>query len=196
MTLSAIISVGGKQYRVQEGARLLVDRIAQEEGKTFHPQALLVAENGKTELVPKGFSVTARVVGHVRGEKVHIGKYKRRTGYRRKTGFRAALTELEIEKLGSGRAPAAPAKAEKPAAEKPAAEKPAAEKPAAPKQPERPAGMPRGYEELTVAQIAEAAPGWRRPQLEAALTFERDHGARKGAIAALESALAAKEAKS
>jgi large subunit ribosomal protein L21 len=190
MAISAIISVGGKQYRVQEGARLLVDRIAQEEGKTFHPQALLVADNGKTDLAPKGFNVTARVVGHVRGEKVQIGKYKRRTGYRRKTGFRAALTELEIEKLGSGRAAAAPLEAEKPAAEKPAAEKPAK-----PKQPERPAGMPRGYDELTVAQIAEAALGWRRPQLEAALTFERDHGARKGAIAALESALAAKEAK-
>jgi large subunit ribosomal protein L21 len=194
MAISAIISVGGKQYRVHEGARLLVDRLSQEEGKTFHPQALLVADNGKTELAPKGFNVTARVVGHVRGDKVHIGKYKRRTGYRRKTGFRAALTELEIEKLGSGRAAAAPAKAEQPAAvEKPPA---AATQPAQPKQPERPAGMPRGYEDLTVAQIAEAAPGWRRPQLEAALTFERDHSARKGAIAALESALAAKEAKS
>jgi large subunit ribosomal protein L21 len=187
MAISAIISVGGKQYRVQEGARLLVDRVSQEEGKTFQPQILLLADNGKTELAPEGVNVTARVVGHVRGEKVYVGKYKRRTGYRRKTGFRAALTELQIEKIGSGRAAAAPAKAEKPAA---------TEQPAAPKPAERPAGMPRGYEELTVAQIAEAAPGWRRPQLDAALAFERDHGARKGALAALESALAAKEAKS
>jgi large subunit ribosomal protein L21 len=193
MAISAIISVGGKQYRVQEGARLLVDRVSQEEGKTFHPQILLVADNGKTEVAPKGVNVTARVVGHVRGEKVQIGKYKRRTGYRRKTGFRAALTELQIEKIGTGRVAAAPAKAEKPA---PAEQKPAAEKPAAaPKPPERPAGMPKGYDDLTVAQIAEAAPGWRRPQLEAALAFERDHGARKGAITALEHALAAKEAK-
>jgi large subunit ribosomal protein L21 len=195
MAISAIISVGGKQYRVQEGVRLLVDRVSQEEGKTFHPQILLVADNGKTELAPKGVNVTARVVGHVRGEKVYVGKYKRRTGYRRKTGFRAALTELQIEKIGSGRAAAAaPPKAETPA---PAEKKPAAEKPAAaPKAPERPAGMPKGYDELTVAQIAEAAPGWRRPQLEAALVYERDHDARKGAIAALEHALAAKEAKS
>lgn len=194
MAISAIISVGGKQYRVLEGARLLVDRVTHEEGKTFHPQILLIADNGKTDLAPKGVNVTARVVGHVRGDKVYIGKYKRRTGYRRKTGFRAALTELEIEKIGSGRAAAAPAKTEQPA-EKPAA-KPAAEKAAAPKAPERPAGMPKGYDELTVGQIAEAAPGWRRPQLEAALTFERAHGARKGAISALEHALAAKEAKS
>jgi large subunit ribosomal protein L21 len=187
MAISAIISVGGKQYRVEEGARLLVDRVAHDEGKIFHPQALFVADNGKNELAPKGFNVTARVVAHVRGDKVYVGKYKRRTGYRRKTGFRAALSELEIEKLGSGRAAAAPAKEEKPTA---------AEKPAAPQEPARPAGMPKGYEELTVAQIAEAAHSWRRPQLEAALTFEQDHSARKGAIAALESALAAKEEKS
>jgi large subunit ribosomal protein L21 len=188
----AIIAVGGKQYRVEEGARLLVDRVSEEEGKTFHPQILLLADNGRTELAPKGVNVTARVLGHVKGDKVRIGKYKRRTGYRRQTGFRAALTELQIEKIGAGRTVAAPAKAEQPAEKKPAAEKPAA--PA--KAPERPVGMPRGYDELTVAQIAEAAPGWRRPQLEAALTYERDHGARKGAIAALVHALAAKEAKS
>jgi len=52
---------------------------------------------------------------------------------------------------------------------------------------------PKGYEELTVAQIHEAAPGWRRPNLEAALEYEREHANRKGAIAALESALAKKE---
>jgi hypothetical protein len=46
---------------------------------------------------------------------------------------------------------------------------------------------------MTVAQVADAAPGWRRPQLEAALEYERAHANRKGAVAALESALAAKE---
>ena len=53
--------------------------------------------------------------------------------------------------------------------------------------------MPKDYDELTVAGIAEAAPGWRRPMLEAALEFERANAARKGAISALESALASKE---
>ena len=56
--------------------------------------------------------------------------------------------------------------------------------------------MPKGYEEMTVAQITEAAPGWRRPMLEAALAYEREHAARKGAIATLEGALAAKEEQS
>ena len=53
--------------------------------------------------------------------------------------------------------------------------------------------MPKGYEELTVAQIKEQSTGWNRPMLEAALEFEQAHGARKGAIAALESELADKE---
>ena len=177
----AIISVGGKQYRVQEGEKLLVDRLTTEEGKTLNPDVLLFGDDKRTEYAPKGVTVTARVVGHVKGEKVRIGKYRKRTGYKRHTGFRASLSELQIEKIGArgGSAAAKPA--------------PAAPKAAAPAKEERVAGMPKGYEELTVAQINEAASGWRRNMLEAALTYEQAHGARKGAIAALESALAAKE---
>jgi ribosomal protein L21 len=170
----AIISVGGKQYRVQEGERLFVDRVRTDEGKTLNPDVLFFGDGAKTELSPKGVMVTARVVGHVRGEKIRIGKYRKRTGYKRHAGFRAALTELEIEKIGARGA----AKAE------------------APKKEERVAGMPKGYEEMTVAQISEGASRWRRPQLEAALAYERDHAGRKGALAALESALAAKEEQS
>jgi large subunit ribosomal protein L21 len=96
----AIVSIGGKQYRVQEGERLLVDRLPEEEGKTFHPQVLLFADDGKAELGAKGVTVTARVVGHVLGDKVRIGKYRPKTGYRRHTGFRARLSQVEIEKIG------------------------------------------------------------------------------------------------
>jgi hypothetical protein len=53
--------------------------------------------------------------------------------------------------------------------------------------------MPAGYEGMTVAQVGDGAKTWNRPMLEAALAFERAHAARKGAIAALESALKAKE---
>jgi large subunit ribosomal protein L21 len=187
MATYAIIAVGGKQYRVREGERLLVDRITTDEGKTFNPSVLLFGDEKKTELSPSGVSVTARVVSHVRGEKVTIGKYRPKSGYRRKTGFRAALTQLEIERIGGrGVASKAQPKTEEKAEPK-RAPKEAAE--------ERPAGMPKGYEEMTVAQIAGAAPGWRRPMLEAALDYERAHAARKGAIAALESTLAAKEEK-
>jgi large subunit ribosomal protein L21 len=178
----AIITVGGKQYRVHEGERLLVDRLKTDEGKTFNPRVLLVGGNGKTDLAPTT-TVTARVVGHVLGEKIRIGKYKRRTGYRKHTGYRSRLTQIEIEAIGA---------AKKAAATKPKAEaKPAAAEPAP--APVRTAHPPKGYEELTVAQIAEAAPGWRRPNLEAALEYERANANRKGAIAALEHALAEKE---
>ncbi len=192
----AIITVGGKQYRVQEGERLLVDRLKAEEGKTFNPKVLLTGGDGKTDLAPST-TVTARVVRHELGEKIRIGKYKKRTGYRKHNGYRSHLTQIQIESIGGGAKKAAPAKKAEaapkaeavPKAE--AAPKPAAEKPAA--APARTAHPPKDYDELTVAQIAEAAHGWRRPNLEAALEHERENANRKGAIAALESALAAKE---
>jgi large subunit ribosomal protein L21 len=194
----AIITVGGKQYRVQEGEQLLVDRLTTGEGKTFNPRVLLVGGNGKTDLSPST-TVTARVVGHVLGDKVRIGKYKKRTGYRRHTGYRSRLTQIEIEAIGAGGRKAAAAPKKEPQAEAVKAEKPAAPKPAEAAAPKaaapaaRVAHPPKDYDDLTVAQIAEAAHGWRRPNLEAALEHERANANRKGAIAALESAIAAKE---
>ena len=195
----AIITVGGKQYRVREGERLLVDRLKTDEGKTFNPRVLLIGGDGKTDLAPST-TVTARVLGHTLGDKIRIGKYKKRTGYRKHTGFRASLTQIEIEAIGAGgrkasakpiaeaAAPAAAPKAEKPAAA-PKAEAPQAAAAA----PARTAHPPKGYEEMTVAEISEQATSWRRPNLEAALDYEKQHAKRKGAIGALESALAEKE---
>jgi large subunit ribosomal protein L21 len=121
----AIISLGGKQYRVQEGQRLVVDRLAHDDGKTFHPDVLFVGGDGKAEFAPKGTQVTVKVLGGTLGEKIRIGKYKRRTGYRRHTGHRAKLTQIEITAIGAKTA-------SKPSADKPTAEKPkAAAKPAA-----------------------------------------------------------------
>jgi large subunit ribosomal protein L21 len=198
----AIITLGGKQYRVQEGERLLVDRLKADEGKTFNPKVLLVGGNGKTDLAPS-ITVTARVVSHELGEKIRIGKYKKRTGYRKHTGFRASLTQIQIESIGAGTRKAAAAakppaepKTEPKAATAPKVEpKPKAEAPsAAPAAaPARTAHPPKGYEDMTVAEIAAEAHDWRRPNLEAALEYERANAKRKGAIAALESALADKE---
>jgi large subunit ribosomal protein L21 len=115
----AIIRLAGKQYRVQEGDRILVDRLGQDEGKTFHPDVLLFADNGKTEFAPKGVQVTAKVVAHTLGAKVRVGKYRRRTGYSKHTGHRSKMSEVEIQKVGKkpARKPAAKAEA-KPAAKK------------------------------------------------------------------------------
>ena len=187
----AIITLGGKQYRVQEGERLLVDRLKADEGKTFNPKVLLIGGNGKTDLTPST-TVTARVVSHELGEKIRIGKYKKRTGYRKHTGFRSSLTQIEIESIGAGARKAAAAAKPKAETTKPKAEpKPTAEAPDA--APARTAHPPKGYEDMTVAEITAEAHDWRRPNLEAALEYERANAKRKGAIAALEAALADKE---
>jgi large subunit ribosomal protein L21 len=161
----AIISLGGKQYRVREGERLLVDRLPTEEGKTFHPEVLMLGGDGAFELAPKA-QVTARVVGSPLGEKIRIGKYKPKSGYRRHTGFRAKLSQIEIESIGGAVKKAAPAKEEEALA--------------------APAKPPGGYADMTVADIKEKSDRWTTEQVEAALEYERAHAKRKGALAALE----------
>jgi len=113
----AIIKLSGKQYRVQEGDRILVERLGQDEGKSFHPDVLLFADNGKTEFAPKGVQVNAKVVSHRLGEKVRIGKYRPKKGYRRHTGHRSRLTEVEIQKIGRRATRKAAAKTEESKAE-------------------------------------------------------------------------------
>jgi large subunit ribosomal protein L21 len=171
----AIITVGGKQYRVQEGQTLLVDRVKGDEGATFEPPVLFVGGDGRADVAPAA-TVTARVVGHVLGEKIRIGKYKPKSGYRRHTGYRSRLTRIAIESIGeeggTSRRKAAAARPTPAAAEA------------------APADAPSGYEGLKVAEVAEWTKGRHLPTLEAALAYEHAHGARKGAIAALEGAIA------
>jgi large subunit ribosomal protein L21 len=174
----AIIKVAGKQYRVREGETLLVDRLRQDEGATFAPTVLLVGGDGGPQLEPEEGVVTAKVLGEAKGPKIRIGKYKKRTGYKRHTGFRASLTQIQIESIGAGKPARGTAKAEEPA------------RPAKP-EPVTPAGdLPSGYPDMTIAEIKAAAGGWGASAIEAALVFEREHANRKGAIAALESAVA------
>lgn len=176
----AIIRLGGKQYRVREGETLVVDRVKADEGKSFSPDVLLGTAG-----------VTATVVAHERGPKLLIGKYRKRTGYKRHTGFRAATSRVQISLGGTASKPAAKA-APKPAAS-PVDAQPKQAETAAVAADEHVKGMPSGYEELTVAQVSDGAKTWNRPMLEAALAYEQAHAARKGAISALESALKAKE---
>jgi large subunit ribosomal protein L21 len=131
----AIISLQGKQYRVEEGQRLIVDRLAQPADRPFHPPVLFVGGDGKAEFSPKGAQVTAKVVQDVLGDKIRIGKYKPKSGIRRHTGHRSKLTEIEITAIGLKAAPKKAAEKPEPAAEKPTTEKksPAKAKAAAPK---------------------------------------------------------------
>jgi large subunit ribosomal protein L21 len=178
----AIVKIGNKQHRVRDGETLVVDRVRADEGKSSEPDVLLGAD---------GVKVTATVLAHERGPKIRIGKYRRRTGYKRHTGFRSRLSQIQIESIGTAtKKAAAKPKAEPKAAEPPKAEPKAAETTEAPA---RTAHPPKDYDTLTVAQIQEQAPGWRRPNIEAALEHEKASANRKGAIAALESALKEKE---
>jgi large subunit ribosomal protein L21 len=184
----AIIKVAGKQYRVREGERLLVDRLHQDEGSTFAPTVLLVGGDGDTRLEPGDGVVQAKVLGQTKGPKIRIGKYKKRTGYRRHTGFRASLTQIEIASIG-GAAKSAARSAAKPKAEK-APEK-APEKTEAPAAADAvAAGLPEGYADMTISDLKAAIPAWSASELAAALSYEQEHGKRKGALAALESASA------
>jgi large subunit ribosomal protein L21 len=121
----AIVKVGGKQYRVEQGDSLLVDRMPEQEGAKLALEPLLFKGDGKDEAVFSGddlgkVKVEAVVAGHERGPKIHGLKFKPKRGYKRRYGHRSELTRIEIGdiKLLS----------RKPAAKKPAAKKPAAKK--------------------------------------------------------------------
>jgi len=177
----AIIKVAGKQYRVREGERLLVDRLHQDEGATFAPTVLLVGGDGAAKLDPGDGVVTAKVLGDTKGPKIRIGKYKKRTGYKRHTGFRASLTQIQIESIGAGKPARASSKAKTESVEKTETLEVTTV----------PAGdLPAGYADMTIADIKAASGDWNASSIAAALAYEQEHGKRKGALAALESALA------
>ncbi|MDP2711801.1 MAG: 50S ribosomal protein L21 [Solirubrobacteraceae bacterium] len=97
----AIVKTGGKQYRVEQGQTLLVERLPDEQGATVALQPLLYAADDAVFDADglKKVSVTARVVGHERGEKLRVFKFKPKRGYKRTTGHRQELTRLEITEV-------------------------------------------------------------------------------------------------
>ena len=97
----AIVEVGGKQYRVEEGREIVVDRLAADEGATVELRALLVSDGSDLRLADKAgeAKVTANVVEHFRGPKITISRFKPKRGWRKKAGFRSALTRLEVQKI-------------------------------------------------------------------------------------------------
>ena len=98
----AIVKAGGKQYRVEEGDSLLVDRMPDDEGAKVNLEALLFADGDKTVFDPseaEKIKVEAVVVGHERGEKIHVLKFKPKRGYKRRSGHRSDLTRLEIREI-------------------------------------------------------------------------------------------------
>jgi large subunit ribosomal protein L21 len=99
----AVIKTGGKQYRVEEGQTLLVERLPDEPGATIDLTPLLLAGDGDPVLDAAKLAkspVQAEIVGHERGKKLRVFKYKPKRGYRRRTGHRQELTRLKITKIG------------------------------------------------------------------------------------------------
>ena len=100
----AIIKTGGKQYRVAEGEHLLVERLPDAEGATVDLTPLLIVDG---DTVSDGdalgkLGVSARIVGHERGPKLRIVKFKPKRGYKRRNGHRQELTRIEIASIGTG----------------------------------------------------------------------------------------------
>lgn len=148
----AVVEIAGQQFKVEKDQKVFVHRLQTEEGKKVSfDNVLLIGEGDKVTVgapAIDGAQVGAKVLKHLKGDKVIVFKKKRRKGYRVKNGHRQYLTEIQIENIvASGAKKAAPAKAKKaePKAEAPNAEaKPAAE-------------ATQDLSKMTVAQLKEMA---------------------------------------
>jgi len=127
----AIVEIAGQQFKVAQDQKVYVHRLKGEEGsKVTFDNVFLLDDNGTISIgapAIKGAAVTAKILGHLQGDKVIVFKKKRRKGYQKKNGHRQALTEIQIESIAaSGAKKTAPKKAET-KAEAPKAEAPKAE---------------------------------------------------------------------
>ena len=151
----AIVEIAGQQFKVTKDQKVFVHRLATEEGKSVSFDNVLLIGDGNNVTVGApaidGAQVGAKVLKHLKGDKVIVFKKKRRKGYRKKNGHRQALSEIVIESIvASGAKKASPAKAEKAA---PVKEAPKAEaKPAAKKE-----EATKDLNSLTVADLREMA---------------------------------------
>ena len=138
----AIVEIAGQQFKVEKDQQIFVHRLDTEEGsKIDFDKVLLLDDAGTVNVgapVITGAKVTAKVLEHLKGDKVIVFKKKRRKGYKVKNGHRQYLTKLEILTIDA-KAPAAkkaaPKKEAMPAAEKVPVKKTVAKKPAAKKAP-------------------------------------------------------------
>jgi large subunit ribosomal protein L21 len=185
MNTYAVIETGGKQYKVEKGTSLLVDRLSAKEGDkvTLRPVMFrdkeVVAGGKELEKV----KVEATVSEHLRGPKIKVFKYKPKKGYRRRAGHRSELTKLEVTEISLGGRKAAAPKKEEPTAKKEATPKakPAEKKPAAAKKPEakKPAAKKPAAKKAPAKKAAEkkpAAKAKKAPAKKAAAKKDSDDG--------------------
>lgn len=101
----AIVTIAGQQFKVQENMPVFVHRLEANEGDsvTFN-EVLLVDNNGSVKVgapTVSGASVSAKVLSHLKGDKVLVFKKKRRKGYQKMNGHRQSLTKIQIERISA-----------------------------------------------------------------------------------------------
>jgi len=154
----AIVEIAGQQFKVAKDQKVFVHRLPEAEGEKVHFSNVMLLEDGKNITIGapaiEGAAVEAKVIKHLKGDKVIVFKKKRRKGYRVKNGHRQYLSEIVIEGIvaSGAKAPAkkAATKAAKPVEAKPVEAKPAAAKKAAPK-------VAEDLSSKTVAELKEMA---------------------------------------
>jgi large subunit ribosomal protein L21 len=101
----AIVNIAGQQFKVQENTPVFVHRLEANEGDSVNfDQVLLVDNNGSVKVgapTVAGASVSAKVLSHIKGDKVIVFKKKRRKGYRKLNGHRQQFTKIHIEKISA-----------------------------------------------------------------------------------------------
>jgi large subunit ribosomal protein L21 len=173
MNTYAVIESGGKQYKVEKGTSLLVDRLSAKEGDKVTLRPVLFRDkevvSGGKEL--EKVKVEATVSEHLRGPKIKVFKYKAKKGYRRRAGYRSELTKLEVTEISLGGRKAAAPKKEAPAEKKETAPKAAkpAEKKAATKKPAE-TKKPAAKKEPAKKAAAKAKPAEKKAAAKASST--------------------------
>jgi len=99
----AIVEIAGQQFKVQKDSKVYVHRLEAEEGaKVEFDKVLLLDDNGKVQVgtpAVQGAKVSAKILSHLKGDKVIVFKKKRRKGYQKKNGHRQFLTQIQIEDI-------------------------------------------------------------------------------------------------
>jgi large subunit ribosomal protein L21 len=113
----AIVKTGGKQYRVERGQYLLVERLPAKEGASIALEPIMYRSEDTVFDADglKNVKVTAKVVAHERGEKLRVFKFKPKRGYKRRNGHRQELTRIEVTDISMGGAAKSAAAAQAPA---------------------------------------------------------------------------------
>ncbi len=149
----AIVEIAGHQYKVRQDQQIYVNRVEGEEGDVISFDKVLLTDNdGAIEVgapVIEGIEVGAKIVSHLKADKVIVFKKKRRKGYRKKNGHRQAISLIEITAIGKGDGKKAAKKAEPKKEEAPKAE-------AAPKK-EAPKAETTDLNSHTVAELRDMA---------------------------------------